>query len=59
MTDGEINAVVAIGGTVMGGLQAMAIFMLNGLRKKLDDVCHRVYHHFHDDKGNVVIPSAE
>lgn len=59
MTPGELNVALAIGGIAIGGLQAMAIFMLNGLRKKLDDVCHRVYHHMHDEKGNVVIPSNE
>lgn len=41
---------------LIAALQGVIIMYQKANNKKLDEVCHRVYHHRHDADGNVVIP---
>ena len=42
-------------GLVITGLQVVIVMFQKANSKKLDEVCHRVFHHSHDEHGNVVI----
>ena len=42
-------------GLAITGLQVVIVMFQKANSKKLDEVCHRVFHHSHDDHGNVVI----
>ncbi len=43
-------------GILISSLQVVIVLYLKSVNRKVDEVCHRVYHHKHDDHGNVVIP---